>query len=60
MNQTTTVIPSVMRLAFEASVKGDVTAARKSGNYQRVKSGLNRRLGVSYRKRMWSVERAGK
>lgn len=60
MNQTTTVIPSVMRLAFEASIRGDITAARKSGTYQRVKSALNRRLGVSYRKRMWSVERAGK
>ncbi|GEM_PF-662122 len=60
MNQTTTVIPSTMRLAFEAAVQGDVRSARKSGNFQRVKSGLNRRLGISYRKRMWSVERAGK
>ena len=55
-NTATTVIPSSMRLAFERAWARADKPFRGLG--RTVKGALNRRLGISYRKRMWSVERA--
>ena len=56
MTNTTTVIPSAMRLAFERAWAASDKPHRGTG--RTVKSALNRRQGITYRKRMWSVERA--
>ena len=45
-----------MRLAFERAWARADKPFRGLG--RTVKGALNRRLGISYRKRMWSVERA--
>jgi len=56
MTNATTVIPSAMRLAFESAWAQTNQPFRGLGRI--VKGALNRRLGIAYRKRMWSVERA--
>lgn len=52
----TIAIPSAMRLAFERAVAQADKPFRGLG--RTVKGALNRRLGITYRKRMWSVTRA--
>jgi len=47
-------LPSLMRLAFERSVK-DV---RKTHLTTAIRSALKRRIGTTLRKRLWAVQRA--
>lgn len=56
MTNATIIIPSAMRLAFERAVARADKPLRGLG--RTVKGALNRRLGITYRKRMWSVTRA--
>lgn len=56
MNKPIVVI-SAMRLAFEEAIS-NTRPTRRGRVYRTVKSALRGRRGVTYRKRLWSVERA--
>lgn len=51
-----TATSNTMRAAFERATSGTPKNAR-TRTYAMVRSALNRKLGLSFRKTMWSVER---
>jgi hypothetical protein len=46
--------PTAMRLAFETAT-ADVPKNRRTALYAMVRSAVNRKVGVTYRRSMWSV-----
>lgn len=57
MTEQTTIVPSALRLAFEKAVKD---SPKRSKTAATVRESLKHRKGITYRRRMWSVQRAKK